>query len=80
MKFQRLANDKATKARAGLITTDHGVIETPIFMPVGTVGSVKGVHQRELKNDINPDVILANTYHLYLKTSNSNFRKSRWTT
>lgn len=46
MKFQRLANDKETKARAGVITTDHGVIETPIFMPVGTVGSVKGVHQR----------------------------------
>ena len=67
MKFQRLANDKETKARAGLITTDHGVIETPIFMPVGTVGSVKGVHQRELKNDINPDIILGNTYHLYLR-------------
>jgi queuine tRNA-ribosyltransferase len=67
MKFQRLANDKETKARAGLITTDHGVIETPIFMPVGTVASVKGVHQRELKNDINPDIILGNTYHLYLR-------------
>lgn len=67
MKFQRLANDKKTKARAGLITTDHGVIETPIFMPVGTVASVKGVHQRELKNDINPDIILGNTYHLYLR-------------
>jgi len=67
MKFQRLANDKETKARAGVITTDHGTIETPIFMPVGTVGSVKGVHQRELKNDINPDVILGNTYHLYLR-------------
>lgn len=67
MKFQRLANDKETKARAGVITTDHGVIETPIFMPVGTVASVKGVHQRELKNDINPDIILGNTYHLYLR-------------
>jgi len=67
MKFQRLANDKETKARAGSITTDHGVIETPIFMPVGTVASVKGVHQRELKNDINPDIILGNTYHLYLR-------------
>ena len=67
MKFQKLANDTNTKARAGLITTDHGVIETPIFMPVGTVASVKGVHQRELKNDINPDIILGNTYHLYLR-------------
>lgn len=67
MKFQRVATDKQTKARAGSITTDHGTIETPIFMPVGTVGSVKGVHQRELKNDINPDIILGNTYHLYLR-------------
>ena len=67
MKFQRVANDKETKARAGTITTDHGTIETPIFMPVGTVASVKGVHQRELKNDINPDIILGNTYHLYLR-------------
>ena len=67
MKFTRIANDKQTKARAGSITTDHGTIETPIFMPVGTVASVKGVHQRELKNDINPDIILGNTYHLYLR-------------
>ncbi|WP_299101194.1 tRNA guanosine(34) transglycosylase Tgt [uncultured Winogradskyella sp.] len=67
MKFQKIATDKETKARAGSITTDHGTIETPIFMPVGTVASVKGVHQRELKNDINPDIILGNTYHLYLR-------------
>ncbi|MFP4846359.1 tRNA guanosine(34) transglycosylase Tgt [Winogradskyella sp. PE311] len=67
MNFKRLAKDKATKARAAVITTDHGTIETPIFMPVGTVASVKGVHQRELKNDINPDIILGNTYHLYLR-------------
>ncbi|MUU79756.1 tRNA guanosine(34) transglycosylase Tgt [Winogradskyella endarachnes] len=67
MKFKRVATDKETKARAGSITTDHGTIETPIFMPVGTVASVKGVHQRELKNDINPDIILGNTYHLYLR-------------
>ncbi|MEP5253676.1 MULTISPECIES: tRNA guanosine(34) transglycosylase Tgt [Winogradskyella] len=67
MKFQRVAQDKQSKARAGVITTDHGKIETPIFMPVGTVASVKGVHQRELKNDINPDIILGNTYHLYLR-------------
>ncbi|MEY4011914.1 MAG: hypothetical protein RIT22_1038 [Bacteroidota bacterium] len=67
MKFDLLQKDPQSKARAGSITTDHGVIETPIFMPVGTVASVKGVHQRELKLDINPDIILGNTYHLYLR-------------
>lgn len=67
MIFDLLTTDPGSKARAGKITTDHGVIETPIFMPVGTVGSVKGVHQRELKEEINPDIILGNTYHLYLR-------------
>lgn len=67
MKFQLKSTDKNSKARAGEISTDHGVIETPIFMPVGTAASVKGVHQRELKQDINPDIILGNTYHLYLR-------------
>jgi len=67
MKFDLLSKDPKSSARAGKITTDHGVIETPIFMPVGTVGTVKGVHQRELKEDINPDIILGNTYHLYLR-------------
>ena len=67
MKFDLLKKDPQTKARAGTITTDHGTIETPIFMPVGTVASVKGVHQRELKEEINPDIILGNTYHLYLR-------------
>ena len=67
MKFDLLKKDPNTKARAATITTDHGLIETPIFMPVGTIGTVKGVHQRELKNDINPDIILANTYHLFLR-------------
>lgn len=67
MKFELKTKDTLTKARAGIITTDHGKIETPIFMPVGTVASVKGVHQRELKEDINPDIILGNTYHLYLR-------------
>ncbi len=67
MKFELLKKDAQTQARAGSITTDHGVIETPIFMPVGTVASVKGVHQRELKEEINPDIILGNTYHLYLR-------------
>src|SRR5690606_1087121 len=68
MIFELIGKDTQSKARAGEITTDHGKIETPIFMPVGTVSSVKGVHQRELKNDINPDIILGNTYHLYLRT------------
>ncbi len=67
MKFDLLHTDPQSKARAGTITTDHGTIETPIFMPVGTVASVKGVHQRELKEEINPDIILGNTYHLYLR-------------
>ena len=67
MNFDILKTDELTKARAGKITTAHGVIETPIFMPVGTAGSVKGVHQRELKEDINADIILGNTYHLYLR-------------
>ncbi|RCT55019.1 tRNA guanosine(34) transglycosylase Tgt [Winogradskyella sp. KYW1333] len=71
MKFSLLLKDQQSKARAGLINTDHGQIETPIFMPVGTVASVKGVHQRELKNDINPDIILGNTYHLYLRPQTS---------
>ena len=67
MKFDLLKTDPQSKARAGSITTDHGVIETPIFMPVGTAASVKGVHQRELKEEINPDIILGNTYPLYLR-------------
>ena len=80
MKFDLKTTDLKSKARAGVITTDHGEIETPIFMPVGTVGTVKGVHQSELKNEINPDIILGNTYHLYLKTRFRYFRKSRWFT
>ena len=67
MKFDLKITDPKSKARAGVITTDHGKIETPIFMPVGTVGTVKGVHQPELKDEINPDIILGNTYHLYLR-------------
>ena len=67
MNFELQTTDTTTKARAGRITTDHGVIETPIFMPVGTVASVKGVQQRELTEDINADIILGNTYHLYLR-------------
>ena len=67
MKFERIASDPNSKARAGSITTDHGVVETPIFMPVGTAATVKGVHQRDLEQEINPDIILGNTYHLYLR-------------
>ena len=67
MKFNLLHKDPKSAARAGKITTDHGTIETPIFMPVGTAGTVKGVHQTELKHEINPDIILGNTYHLYLR-------------
>lgn len=67
MDFKLIATDKASNARAGLITTDHGEIETPIFMPVGTAGTVKAVHQRELADDIHAQIILGNTYHLYLR-------------
>ncbi|MCE2713394.1 MAG: tRNA guanosine(34) transglycosylase Tgt [Flavobacteriia bacterium] len=67
MHFDLLHTDSKTKARAGLFHTDHGAIETPIFMPVGTVGSVKGVHQQELRDDIEAQIILGNTYHLFLR-------------
>ena len=67
MTFDIQHTDTNSNARAGIITTDHGVIETPIFMPVGTVASVKAVHQRELKEDIKAQIILGNTYHLYLR-------------
>ncbi len=67
MRFELQSTDTKTNARAGLITTDHGMIETPIFMPVGTLGSVKAVHQRELSDDIKAQIILGNTYHLYLR-------------
>jgi queuine tRNA-ribosyltransferase len=67
MNFELQYTDKKTNARAGKITTDQGGIETPIFMPVGTLGSVKGVHQRELNDDIQAQIILGNTYHLYLR-------------
>jgi queuine tRNA-ribosyltransferase len=67
VKFTLQHKDKESKARTGLIETAHGNIETPIFMPVGTAATVKGVHQRELKNDIHAQIILGNTYHLYLR-------------
>jgi queuine tRNA-ribosyltransferase len=67
MRFEIIAKDKSSSARSGVISTEHGDIETPIFMPVGTAGTVKGVHQRELEEDIKAQIILGNTYHLYLR-------------
>jgi queuine tRNA-ribosyltransferase len=67
VKFTLHHTDSGSKARAGTIETDHGTIETPIFMPVGTAATVKAVHQRELTDDIKAQIILGNTYHLYLR-------------
>ena len=67
MEFELLHTDSRSAARAGRITTDHGTIETPIFMPVGTVGSVKGVFHRDLVQEVGAQIILGNTYHLYLR-------------
>jgi len=67
MKFDLLSTDSNSRARAGILTTAHGAIETPIFMPVGTVGSVKAVTQEQLRNDVQAQIILGNTYHLYLR-------------
>ncbi len=67
MEFELQATDLRSNARAGVITTDHGLIETPIFMPVGTLGTVKAVHQHELMDDVKAQIILGNTYHLYLR-------------
>jgi len=67
MNFKLVKSDDKSSARAGFIETDHGTIETPIFMPVGTAGTVKGIHQRDIKEDINAEIILGNTYHLYLR-------------
>jgi queuine tRNA-ribosyltransferase len=67
LSFELLQKDAHSAARAGTITTDHGAIQTPIFMPVGTIGTVKAVSQQQLKTEVNPDIILGNTYHLYLR-------------
>ena len=67
MRFEVEHSDNASNARAGLIQTAHGPIQTPIFMPVGTVGSVKGVHFSELREQVKAQIILGNTYHLYLR-------------
>ncbi len=75
-KFVCTAQDPGCSARAGVISTDHGEIHTPIFMPVGTVGSVKGVYHRDLKADIGAEIILGNTYHLYLRPGLDTLRKA----
>ena len=67
MQFDLQHTDSKSAARAGTLKTDHGEIQTPIFMPVGTAGTVKAVHQRELKEDIKAQIILGNTYHLYMR-------------
>jgi queuine tRNA-ribosyltransferase len=76
MTFSLEATDPSSSARAGIIYTDHGPIQTPIFMPVGTAGSVKAVHQRELKEDIKAQIILGNTYHLYLRPGLDTIQKA----
>jgi queuine tRNA-ribosyltransferase len=76
MKFSIEHSDNQSKARAGELITDHGNIQTPIFMPVGTAGSVKAVHQRELTNDIQAQIILGNTYHLYLRPGLDTIKKA----
>jgi queuine tRNA-ribosyltransferase len=76
LKFSIITNDKESSARAGVVETAHGAIETPIFMPVGTAGSVKAVHQRELAQDIGAQIILGNTYHLYLRPGTDVLRQA----
>lgn len=76
MKFQIQNNDPYSSARAGVLTTDHGEIRTPIFMPVGTVGSVKAVHFEELRRQVKAQIILGNTYHLYLRPGMDILRKA----
>ncbi|MBQ7221855.1 MAG: tRNA guanosine(34) transglycosylase Tgt [Bacteroidales bacterium] len=76
MQFSLTHKDTGSNARCGLITTDHGTIETPIFMPVGTVGSVKGIYHRDLKDDVKAQIILGNTYHLYLRPGLDILRKA----
>jgi queuine tRNA-ribosyltransferase len=76
MKFQLKKIDTDSKARAGVITTDNGEIKTPIFMPVGTSASVKAVHQREIDEDIKAQIILGNTYHLYLRPGTDTLKQA----
>jgi queuine tRNA-ribosyltransferase len=76
MKFEKIALDKESSASCSLLHTDHGVIETPVFMPVGTLGTVKAVYHRDLKEDIRASIILGNTYHLYLRPGTGIIRKA----
>ena len=76
MKFNLIQKDPSSSARVATLSTDHGNIETPIFMPVGTSATVKGVHQRELKEDIKPDIVLGNTYHLFLRPGTEILRQA----
>jgi queuine tRNA-ribosyltransferase len=76
VNFNILQNDPQSKARAGSITTDHGTIETPIFMPVGTIGTVKTVQQKDLKEQVKAQIILGNTYHLYLRPGTDTLQKA----
>jgi queuine tRNA-ribosyltransferase len=76
MKFNLETTDPASKARTGTVTTDHGKIKTPIFMPVGTAATVKGIHQHEVKDDIKAQIILGNTYHLYLRPGIETMQKA----
>ncbi|MFA6334947.1 MAG: tRNA guanosine(34) transglycosylase Tgt [Bacteroidales bacterium] len=76
MNFEKIAQDPESSASCGLLYTDHGVIETPIFMPVGTLGTVKAVFHRDLKDDVKAQIILGNTYHLYLRPGTEIIRKA----
>ena len=76
MKFTLKTKDSGSGARTGVFTTDHGQVQTPIFMPVGTVGSVKGVYHKDLRDDIDAEIILGNTYHLYLRPGLDTLRKA----
>ena len=76
MKFQLTKSDDTTNARAAKLITDHGVIKTPIFMPVGTLGTVRGIHKKELQKDVDAEIILGNTYHLYLRPGVETIKKS----
>jgi queuine tRNA-ribosyltransferase len=76
MKFVQTAKDRASNARTGVFTTDHGEVHTPIFMPVGTVGAVKGAYHRDLVEDVKAEIILGNTYHLYLRPGLDTLRKA----
>jgi len=76
MNFRLIASDPQSTARAGMLITDHGEIETPVFMPVGTAGAVKALHIRELREDVKAQIVLGNTYHLYLRPGTDTIEKA----